>query len=310
MMTDSKYTGVIFAGDSPTLDWLKPFLSVFDRIAVMEVSGIPEPDPKGFRPFSVFHKIHYEKLNLPESLLKSGLLLPVDFEVEQEYGNYLKVPEHVEEFLFHVLDPSDVNEYFYSSPKIDVMKVFAQIVLNLKIGAMYLQYLKNIQAVPIIDFSQPNFVDYSGKKLQVLEIIIGDFAIFEESVPWEAIIEFSLDKEAQENKLALRRWITKICKENYSDNEIKDELKYLMNQRQKHLDYHRAKYKKAISETWIKLPLTMTEDLLKARLGKLVDNFFHVRHLRSALLEAELNAPYPEIAHCLKMENALIKTKA
>lgn len=105
-----------------------------------------------------------------------------------------------------------------------------------------LRQTENLDATPIlVDEKSFEFLD-SSEKSDIIQIAIKAMPIPNDLTAWEDIFAFKQDEESKQSLLALRTWITKIAKQGFRKNEIKEELEYLLEQYEVQLKKRKIKY--------------------------------------------------------------------
>jgi hypothetical protein len=128
-------------------------------------------------------------------------------------------------------DPNNQNDRSYEAG--------ARLCCILRNHTYGMEYGSN-QYFPLVSAS--NFPDFSGDKETVHRIILENVPIPHPETPIDYIKEFKSDHQNAELLLALKIWVNKLTRENYTEHEIKEELKDLMNQYEKHLYAKKIKY--------------------------------------------------------------------
>jgi hypothetical protein len=133
----------------------------------------------------------------------------------------------------------------------------------------------------------------------VLDIVLKELPLPDESVSWESIRDFRGDKEAWTNLLELRHWTRKVAAANTPAMEIREELEYLRASFDSHLRFHRMKTRPGIVRTLVTLPTALGK-AAKLDFGGAVDALLIAKTREIALLEAERSAPGREVAYISK----------
>lgn len=176
----------------------------------------------------------------------------------------------------------------------------AQESVSLRLLAIQVETLENVNAVPLLPESQFVLNIPTSKMTDVAQVIINKLPLPDQTTPWENIIEYRDDADVKQSLLSLRRWMRKIAEQNLPTHEIEEELEWLMNEFQTHMKFHKMKSNTEVTEAIIKAPLEILEDLVKLKFSKLPDPLFAIRKRQLSLLEAEINAPGRDIAYIIK----------
>jgi hypothetical protein len=140
---------------------------------------------------------------------------------------------------------------------------------------------------------------FSGR-MDVLRIVIAALPEPAEGTPWGQVLEFRADAAASHQVLALRRWISKIARENMSAVEISDEIEWLIAEYRAHMHLHRMKTGSGTLEAVVAAAGDILENLAKLKFGSLAKALFALRHRQVELLEAERQAPGRELAYIVR----------
>jgi hypothetical protein len=135
------------------------------------------------------------------------------------------------------------------------------------------------------------------EKGHVARIVIKEIPEPSEATSLERILEFRQDPETKRKMLSLRRWIHNTATKQLPQNEVAEELEWLIAEYQQHMRLHDMKYNRGALEIVVKTIGELAEDLAKFRFGKMSTLPFSLSHRRIDLLEAELKAPGREIAY-------------
>ncbi len=139
----------------------------------------------------------------------------------------------------------------------------------------------------------------------VLQIVLTRIPVPDAGTPWEDLIAFRNEPDSIERNAALRRWVRKIAKTDFSRNELEEELEWLMYEYSKYMEIQKMKYKWTTVEALIRIPLELLENLLKIKWSRMVEPFFRLKTHKIKALEAELNAPAREISYVIEAGNRL-----
>ena len=135
----------------------------------------------------------------------------------------------------------------------------------------------------------------NSNKGSIVQIVINNLPLPSSETPWEQILDFRNDGENEKNINNLRRWIRKIATENFTPNEIEDEIEWLLNEFEKYMKLHKMKANTETIEVITKAPL----EFLSLKFSKIIDPLFAIKKRKINLLEAEMNAPGREMAYII-----------
>jgi hypothetical protein len=139
-----------------------------------------------------------------------------------------------------------------------------------------------------------------GQTRGVLDIVLTQLPMPDDTVSWEHILEFRSDPDSYSKFLALRNWMNEVARAKLTPIEIEQKLEYLIDQYWRHMQLHKMKANAGVLQTAIVSTAELIEDLVKIRWGKMAKNLFAFRERRIALLEGELTAPGSEVAYIVK----------
>lgn len=138
---------------------------------------------------------------------------------------------------------------------------------------------------------------------KVLEVVLEKLPIPDENIEWQQIIEYRSDPDSEEKFNGLRIWMQDISRKDYTKNEIEERVNYLLHEYEKHLKYHKLKYKYGTIQVLLTTTLQLLENVAKLNLGKVAETFFSFHEKNYDLLESQMNAPGKEIAYISKTVN-------
>ncbi len=188
--------------------------------------------------------------------------------------------------------PKNVLDAFKSSKASDG--------ILLRMMSLTMESTRKVSVVTTLPYSEYTHKLPDNNLNEVVQIVISKLPLPDGTIPWEKVTEYREDTDSQKNLLALRRWIKKISSQNLSLNETEEELEWLMNEFQSHMNLHKIKANTETLEVMIKAPLEIIENLIKLKLSKIPDPLFAIKKRQISLMEAELNAPGREMAYIIK----------
>lgn len=183
------------------------------------------------------------------------------------------------------------------------MQEFFEQLLNFtettnRLMAIQLRELNNIDAYPILDSDIK--LDSGADKTNVIQIVLNELPMPDDSASWEHIIEFRSDPDSTHKFLDLRNWMNDVARGELPPIEIEQKLEYLMSQYQRHIALHKMKTNTGTLETVVVSTAELLEDLVKFKWGKIAKGLFSLKHRRIALMEGELTSPGSEVAYVIK----------
>jgi hypothetical protein len=84
---------------------------------------------------------------------------------------------------------------------------------------------------------------YQRPSADVIDVVLDKLPMPSEQTPWEAILDFKADTEAQRCLQGLKVWIADIARQKHTDNEARDKLEWLLDQHKKHLEVHKLSFR-------------------------------------------------------------------
>lgn len=188
-------------------------------------------------------------------------------------------------------------------PKLVILYIERDALL-LRLLSLTMETTNGVKAVTTL--SQKDYTNEACNltRNDVVQIVLNNLPLPDNSTPWEKIIDYRNDPKSQENLLALRRWTRKITTESLSTVEVEEEIEWLINEFQNHMNYHKIKSNIEKLEIITKAPFEVVENLAKLQFSKIPDPLFSLKKKQLILMEAELNAPGREMAYIIKTRDA------
>lgn len=172
--------------------------------------------------------------------------------------------------------------------------------LSLRYWTIFLNFMTNHSLVTLLPYSTYAQKIHESRRTDVIQVTINRLPLPNNLTPWEKIIDYRKDEDAQRNVLALRRWMRKIASEKLLPAQIEEELDWLINEFQRYMRIHKMKTNIETLEIIVKAPLEIIENLVTLKFSKILDPLFAIKKRELSLLEAEINAPGKEIAYLIK----------
>lgn len=139
--------------------------------------------------------------------------------------------------------------------------------------------------------------DVPLERTEVVQIIMEEFPMPDEGVPWEQILDYRRDPDSQARLQWLRAWMKKITEADFSEREIRDEYHELLFAFNDHMRVHRMKVQSGGIQALWTVPASVLENVIRLRFTKIPEALFWTKHQQIALLEAERAAPGRELAY-------------
>ncbi len=169
--------------------------------------------------------------------------------------------------------------------------------------AEYLQKHRALDVVPVLDKAAPesDYLDLGGaesnSRYDVVNVCLDMLPSPDLAASWDELIEYRSDSDVRKNYLAFRRWLRKITEQPTNINELRDEVEYLILERESYLRLHELKVNSGRLETVLTVGAEILEDVAKLKLSSAIKALFTATHRKIELLEAEQKAPGREIAY-------------
>lgn len=135
------------------------------------------------------------------------------------------------------------------------------------------------------------------KKHSVLQVVVNQIPLVDDSVSWDRIIEYKSDSSSRGQIAGLKCWINDMARSDLPPSEVADKLDYIISEYEKHLKLFELKTVKGRLETIVVTVAEIVENLIKFKWGGLAKNMFSLRDREIQLLEAELSMPHREVAY-------------
>lgn len=130
-------------------------------------------------------------------------------------------------------------------------------------------------------------------RTDVLQVVLEDFPIPDESVAWEQILDYRRDPESRRRLQWLRTWMKRVAEAERTERELREEYEELLFAFRDLMRLHRMKSRPGAFQAL----LTLLESTAKLQLTKFPEVLFWTRHRQIELLEAERAAPGRELAY-------------
>jgi len=132
----------------------------------------------------------------------------------------------------------------------------------------------------------------------VLDIVLTGVPQPSAETPWEAILDWRRDKEAQAKFRRLKNWMNAASRRKDLDLEhLRDEVAYLLDEYQNYMKIQNAKFSSGALRTIVTTSAEILESIAKLKFKSLAEMPFKINDAHIALQEAELKAPGRELAY-------------
>lgn len=165
--------------------------------------------------------------------------------------------------------------------------------------SLHLRHKCGLDAYPIF-YQSSMLPELNATSRSAVQIVLKALPIPDEVTAWEQIDEFRSDPDSRSKFLDLRGWMNEVAKAELTPIEIEQKLEHLIDQYQRHIQFHKMKSTAGIVETVVVSAAELLEDTIKFRWGKIAKDLFSLRQKKIALLEGELTAPGREVAYIIK----------
>jgi hypothetical protein len=159
-------------------------------------------------------------------------------------------------------------------------------------------------------FSEPsqrldNMKSVSGApqpSTNVIDVVLDKLPMPSEQTPWEAILDFKADEEAQGYLQGLKVWMADITRQKLTANEASEKLDWLVFQHKKHLEMHKLSCRWGTLGGTFVAAAEILEDLAKIKWGKAAGAIVSIFDKRVELMKAELSNPAKEVSYIVKAQ--------
>jgi hypothetical protein len=141
----------------------------------------------------------------------------------------------------------------------------------------------------------------------IIDVVLDKLPMPSELTPWEAILDFKADIEAQGYLQGLKVWMADIARQKLSATEANDKLEWLLFQHRQHLKAHKLSCRWGTLGGTFVAAAEIAEDLVKIKWGKAAGAIVSIFDRRLQLLDAELSNPAKEISYIVKAQERFKK---
>jgi hypothetical protein len=131
----------------------------------------------------------------------------------------------------------------------------------------------------------------------IIQAVIKEFPVPSALVPFDEIMKLRNDAEFIQKRNALRSWMRRISNSNWNENDIREELRYLLYQYGEYMRIQKIKYTTTSLSGILKFIAGITEDIIKIKLKDATEAAFTLFKENIQLTEAELLAPGREVSY-------------
>jgi hypothetical protein len=142
----------------------------------------------------------------------------------------------------------------------------------------------------------------------VVNDVLPEMPIPDDATAWERIIDFRNDPDSRIKFNRLHMWTHEAARSGKSAQELRDELRYLLDEYKAHMRLHEMKVRSGVVQTVVSAAATALEGLLRFKPTSAADAIFSVSAQRAALLEAEKAAPGRALAYIVDANRVFTKS--
>lgn len=152
-------------------------------------------------------------------------------------------------------------------------------------------YEGNFETTPIVFYPQNlNFnKNLISNKSKVINLTLDKFPSLKYQTEWNQIIEIKSDKDLKYKYLKLNNWINEIALEDYSINEIREKLEFMLADYEKQLKYHSKQIEYNKLELLLNSSIGIIENLVKLNLTEIGKNTINTKKEK---LNLEINKQF------------------
>jgi hypothetical protein len=137
---------------------------------------------------------------------------------------------------------------------------------------------------------------------KVVDVVLDRLPMPSELTPWEAILDFKADTEAQGYLQGLKVWMGETARQKLTATEASEKLDWLLFQHKKHLEAHKLSCRWGTLGGTFVAAAEILEDLVKIKWGKAAGAIVSIVDRRLQLLDAERSSPAKEISYIVKAQ--------
>jgi hypothetical protein len=162
--------------------------------------------------------------------------------------------------------------------------------------------INQIKRLPKIPGQPELVVPKSVLSTDVVDVVLDKLPMPSEDTPWEAILDFKADAEAQGYLQGLKVWMGEIARQKLTANEAREKLEWLLFQHQKHMKAHKLSYRWGILGGTFVAAAEILGGLPVVKWVKAAGAAVSIVERRQELMKAELANPAKEISYIVKAQ--------
>jgi len=137
----------------------------------------------------------------------------------------------------------------------------------------------------------------------VIDVVLSKFPVPSENTPWEAILDFKADTDAQGYLQGLRVWMGEVARQDLTPTEANEKIEWLIFQHKKHLEMHKMSYRLGTFSGTFIATLEILEDLAKFKWSKAAEAVISIVDRKLHLIKAELSNPAKEVSYIVMAQD-------
>ena len=130
----------------------------------------------------------------------------------------------------------------------------------------------------------------------VLRIVLQSLPLPDDDTPWDAIRDWRSDSDARQKYDLLRRWMSRVSRDQLSASDIGDELCGMLAEYNQYMALQHKYFSRGRLEIVATAAAEVLENAVRLRLSKAMETLFGLSRAELRLLDAELKAPGREVA--------------
>jgi hypothetical protein len=177
--------------------------------------------------------------------------------------------------------------------------------LQARLCVRHLRGLDGSEASAVLSGPLLSLTTFPGPERQstnIIEVVLDNLPMPNEQTPWEAILDFKADTEAQGYLHGLKVWMADIARQKLTPAEANEKLEWLLFQNKKHLEMHKLSYRWGTLGSTFVATVEILEDLVKLKWGKAAKAVVSIVDKRVDLMKAELSNPAKEVSYIVKAQ--------
>jgi hypothetical protein len=159
--------------------------------------------------------------------------------------------------------------------------------------SIQLRASKDLDAYPVLNGGLTSVGNSGVNYSDVITIVLNSFPMPDDSVPWEQIHDYRADSSSRDKFQALRIWMRKFSTGSLAYREAEEELKWLMDQYEKHLKIHKMK----ATALRFGVLFLVAAGVIDQKVGPFASGLASYLIGRVLLRQDELRAPGNEVAY-------------